>query len=330
MIWIIVITFFLVLIVLLINYISWCQHNILFVPSGEIVQNPNIPHSDLFVSVHNYSNIIDIYNNPRCHLLPHLDYIHVWHFNNFENSKTILFCHGNSGNITQRTYIIDACYKLHLNLLLFDYRGYGKSGSLPSKSNIRQDGEVAYEFLLQFCNSNDIIVWGESLGGHVATWIASKYSCRSLILFSTFSSLDDIIIHQNSFNILGSILSYILDMITDLMPTKLYIQNVKCPVIIIHSKEDDVIPYQCAQILQNNVQHPNKKLITINGKHSSPVFNQDQFTQLMMFADLPLQKFKHVFNVKELIRDINFMVDNFINNEKKSNLDIHFDLVQKE
>lgn len=307
-----------IVVVLLIYYMTRYQHSVLFKPSREDtnikVGNPrNLYITNTFSKrgggIH-VVEMLDGYMNNK-----NRNYIHAWYYDDFPGKKTVLFCHGNSGNITHRSYIINACRKLKLNLLVFDYRGYGKSSLTPTKERIRQDGETAYLFLRQHCEPNDIVIWGESLGGHVATWVASKYECRSLILLSTFSSIDDVFIYQHELNLLSKPLRLVAPLVTDILDTKKYIKDVKAPIMIFHSPDDEIIPCQCARDLYMNISHENKQLVWISGLHASPNITDQQLSKLLMFADIPLQKYKNNFKVQEMLDEIDYIVKKYLTDD---------------
>lgn len=276
------------LLVVLYNVVNYVEPHALYYPSKKTVWRPKIPYKQVYINVNDVKDVVENKNSKN----RKADYICAWHFNNFDGRKTVMFCHGTTGNISHRKYIIDICHKFKLNLLLFDTRGYYKSSAFPDKLFLREDGEVAFKYLRDFCQikSNEIIVWGESLGGVPAVWVASKYNCGGLILLSTFSSLDDLIVNnlegykKTGASIATKILSYQMDMI----PLKDYMKYVKCPIAVIHSDEDDLIPYICAQNNYKNISHNNKIFITIKGGHSSPEIRSDQLKEVFDFCSLPL------------------------------------------
>ena len=212
----------------------------------------------------------------------------MWYFHNFPGNKVVLFFHGNSGNISHRDYVVDICHKFELNLLIVDYRGYGKSDGIPTPRGICDDGIRAYDFLRTKHRPDEIVVWGESLGGCAAIHVAGHRQCRSLLLLSTFSSLEDIIFHLNAPTWFTRPVGYAIKWIVDPVPSKDWINKVKCPVVIMHSVEDDLIPYENGKILYRCIDHDTKLFIPIKGKHSSPEITDDQFKNLLKFADIDI------------------------------------------
>lgn len=216
------------------------------------------------------------------------DRLSAWHFNNNSDikSKTILFCHGNYGNISYSDFLIEICDRQKINLLIFDYSGFGYSKGTSDKKQICKDGESAYNYLNKTLgvDGDNIIVWGMSLGGAVATYIASRNHCSNLVLLSTFSSLDDIII-DNQFGYFANFLAKLVVLLTGNIPSKDRIQNVKCPIIIMHSKDDEVIPFMNAKRMYSKIHHNCKKFVEIKGGHVTPIIST---TALKDFFDFCL------------------------------------------
>jgi len=231
--------------------------------------------------------------------------ISAWYFNNYPDNKTVLFCHGNAGNISHRDYVIELCDRYHLNLLIYDYQGFGRSIGVPSQNQICQDGESVYHYLTEeiHLNPDDIIIWGESLGGAVAAYIASRNPCYRLILMSTFSSLDDIVWDQDS-GILCRSLMYLLSKMSDMLSTKHRICNINVPIVILHSTEDDLIPFSNSVTLYNAIPHSQKLLIPIKGGHSTPHIQSDQLVKLFQFCNLSIKPYEEIADILDMIRRI--------------------------
>ena len=302
-----ILTLGLILFVLFYNILIWSEEKILFYPTRKMTYKPNISYDNLYINSYDVNDVCrgeksEKYKDPR------YSYVNAWHFNNFKGRKTVIFCHGNSGNISHRKYIIDICQQFKLNLIIFDYRGFGKSSGIPSKDNVKNDGETVYKYLRQYEKPKNIIVWGESLGGIAAVRIASKYKCRSLILLSTFSGLDDAIIYtqekDSAKRSMARLVAYMASWKLDVLPSRDVIKHVKCPVAIMHSKDDDMIPYKCAKILYRNVTHYSRVLIPIKGTHSSPIITQEQLNQLFMFCDLALPEYRHKCDIDGLLKEL--------------------------
>lgn len=220
-------------------------------------------------------------------------FVYGWHFDDFggPDAYTVIFYHGNAGNITQREYVISICRRFKINLLVIDYRGFGKSPGKPTTPGCCQDGIAAYEYLNKCVPASKIVLWGESLGGGVAAYVASERSCRCLILMSTFSSIDDAIRYSTAKIPCKGMIASILPKIIDCMPSKEKVKKLKhTPVAVIHSTEDELINYKCAEIMYKAVPHPCKIIIPIKGGHSSPDMKEIELSQLLTFAGASLDR----------------------------------------
>ena len=313
MFWLLLIAIFLVLLVLVYCSVPWAERKALFFPSRKRIWEPEISYGNVFINVKHPTKVY----NQEPESCKHKSYINGWYFNNFPNHKTVLFCHGNSGNISHRSYIVEICQRFKLNLFVYDYRGFGKSSGIPSKRNLRKDGEAAYKFLTDYQNLDptEIIIWGESLGGIAAIWTASQFPCNALILLCTFSGLDDAITYTFNPGVKQSLAagySTLASMRYDIMPNRKYIYEVKCPVAIMHSKKDDVIPYECAKILYKNISHQKKILITIDGKHSSPIITKADLHKLFTFCQI---EYEDGEDIDRMLKDLETVAEkhhNFI------------------
>jgi fermentation-respiration switch protein FrsA (DUF1100 family) len=180
-----------------------------------------------------------------------------------ENEKgVILFCHGNAGNISHRLDSIKIFNSLNLSVLIFDYRGYGKSEGKPSESGTYLDAEAAWDYLVDVKQKSPekIILFGRSLGGAVAAEIALRKNPAGLIIESSFTSVPDI---GKKFY--------------PLLPIKLIskfrystidkIGLIKCPKLIIHSPEDEIIPFEHGKHLYEKASSP-KEFLEIKGGHN--------------------------------------------------------------
>lgn len=180
-----------------------------------------------------------------------------------ENSQlTVLFCHGNGGNIMHRLDSINIFYNLGLNCFVFDYRGYGSSEGKPGEEGTYLDVKAAYEWLTKEkgISPNDIIIFGRSLGGSIATQLASKVRSRALIIESTFTSYVDIGRKFYPYMPVRWFARFSYRTID-------YIRDVRCPVMIIHSKSDDVVPFEFGLELYEAANEP-KEFVEIIGSHN--------------------------------------------------------------
>src|SRR5258705_10224287 len=107
---------------------------------------------------------------------------------------TMLFFHGNAGNISHRLDYLLLFNRLRFNTLIVDYRGYGKSTGSPSEAGTYRDAEAAWDYLraVRSVQTQNLVIAGESLGGAGASWLAAKVGPRAIVLVSTFTSVNDL------------------------------------------------------------------------------------------------------------------------------------------
>lgn len=188
--------------------------------------------------------------------------IHAWFIPGPEGAKRVaLFCHGNGGNISHRLDTFRINHELGLATLIFDYRGYGRSEGQPSEEGLYADAEAAFQHLLsRGYAEEDVVVWGRSLGGGVASWIASRHKVAALIMESTFTSITDM--GARSYPWLPvRLLSRFR------FPSLSRMSGLRCPVLVIHSREDKVVPWDMGQKLHAASPEP-KAFVEIHGPHN--------------------------------------------------------------
>ena len=186
---------------------------------------------------------------------------------------TVLFFHGNGGNISTRLETINIFHQLGLSVFIIDYRGYGDSTGSPSEEGTYIDAETAWFYLTNKLNinKNDIIIFGRSLGGAVAIWLAGINKPLALIVESSFTSMIDMGKHNYPYLPI-SLLAKIK------YPSDEKISSVTVPKLFIHSKEDDIVPYKFGIKLFNVANTP-KEFLEINGLHNDGFLSSgDKYT----------------------------------------------------
>lgn len=181
----------------------------------------------------------------------------------------ILFCHGNGGNIGNRVSYLPIFRSLGLSTFLFDYRGYGKSEGKPTEAGTYADVEAAWQYLTQERKipPKKIIIYGESLGGAIATYIAQltsqdlKNNAGGLVLASTFTSISDRASELYPFLPIRWLSRFSYNSLERL-------PSIKIPVLIIHSTEDEIIPFHHSDRNFAAANQP-KKLVKLRGDHNS-------------------------------------------------------------
>ena len=179
---------------------------------------------------------------------------------------TVLFCHGNGGNISHRLDTMVLLHELPVNLFIFDYRAYGKSGGKISEKGLYGDAAAAWDYLVEKRGiaPDRIIVVGRSLGGAIAAGTASTHSPAGLILESAFSSMPEIARKTVPWTIADWLVIYEFPTITDLL-------KVKCPVLVIASRDDSKVPFVFGEKLFAKAPEP-KSFAELTGDHDDCYF----------------------------------------------------------
>jgi len=189
--------------------------------------------------------------------------IHGWYVPASGAVATVLFCHGNAGNIWNR---IDSIWRFHdlgMNVLIFDYRGYGKSSGTPSELGTYRDAESAWNYLTgeRRIPPARIVAFGESLGGAVAAWVAEEKKPGALIVESTFTSVPDL-----------------ASRFYPILPVRLLCRfryntlarmpRIRCPVLVMHSEDDEIVPFAHGRKLFDAAADP-KVFFALRGSHNT-------------------------------------------------------------
>ncbi len=191
--------------------------------------------------------------------------LHGWYIPHPAATKTLLFLHGNGGNISHRGESLTIFHRLGLNTLIIDYRGYGRSEGEPSEQGLYRDARAAWHYLVgqRGVKPEQIILFGRSLGGAVATDLASQVRPAALILESTFSSARAVATHL--FPLLSRVVLLRYRFASDER-----IALVTSPILMLHSPQDEVIPYSLGRALYAAAASP-KQFVEMRGGHNDGI-----------------------------------------------------------
>ncbi|SNY99874.1 alpha/beta hydrolase [Flagellimonas pacifica] len=185
------------------------------------------------------------------------------HFKKENPKGLVLYFHGNAGDLSRWGQIMSPFVDLGYDVLVMDYRGYGKSTGALSEKALYKDAQMFYDHVLKEYPENEIVVYGRSLGASIATQLASNNSPKKLILETPFYSLLDVAEGRFPFLPVRYVLKY-------KMPSFDYIQKVQGPIRIFHGTTDDVVPYESGKKLFEAIPISDKKMYTIkNGNHNN-------------------------------------------------------------
>jgi fermentation-respiration switch protein FrsA (DUF1100 family) len=176
---------------------------------------------------------------------------------------TVLFCHGNAGNISHRLDSLLVFHDLDLSTLIFDYRGYGRSSGKPSEAGTYRDAEAAWRYLTEerHVPPDHIVLFGRSLGASIAAELATHHRPAALILESAFTSVPDMAARQYPYFPVRWLAHLHYATLDDLA-------SVSCPVLVVHSREDEIIPFRNGERLYAAAREP-KRLLELHGDHNT-------------------------------------------------------------
>lgn len=174
----------------------------------------------------------------------------------------VVLFHGNAGNISHRIDYARMFRGLSYGTLLVDYRGYGKSTGTPSEEGTYRDAAASWRWLTETkgLRGSDIVVFGESLGGPVACWMAARHPPRALVLASTFTSVPDLGAEIYPFLPVRRISRFQYN-------TLECVPKVGAPVLVIHSPRDEIIPYSHGRKIFEAAREP-KAFLEVGGGHN--------------------------------------------------------------
>lgn len=178
------------------------------------------------------------------------------------NTKyVVLYFHGNGGSLNSWQNISPEILTLNCNLLLTDYRGYGKSTTRFSEEGFYNDAQAAYNFLkTKGYKDEQIIIYGRSLGSGVAVDLASKNNPNALILETPYTSVSKVASEQTPYFLPFLTLKYKFNSLEKAA-------RILCPTIILHGDKDEFIPCQHGQILYDALTCKKQIVIIKNGMH---------------------------------------------------------------
>jgi hypothetical protein len=254
--------------------LRWFEHKQIYYPSRKMDAAPGQlgrPFEDVFIPVENRERV------------------NVWYFPATNTAApVVLVCHGNAGNISHRIDLAALLLEAGAGVLLLDYRGYGRSDGKPGEENSYRDAQAAYHWLTsKGISGKNIIGYGESLGGGVVSELAVRETLGGLILQSTFTSMTD----------LGAELFPWLPVrliSTVKYNTRAKLPKLRVPVLILHSRRDDLIAFHHAEENFAAANEP-KYLREITGGHNDALWSSrpTMLAAIKEFLQNPLVKYVH-------------------------------------
>jgi len=176
----------------------------------------------------------------------------------------LLWCHGNAGNIIHRLDNVALLHRLGISVFLFDYRGYGRSAGSPSQQGLYLDALGAYDYLVQRRRvpAGRVVLFGRSLGGSVAGYVAGQRVAAGLLLESTFPSVAAVA----KAHYFGLPMHWLLGA---RFPLAEHLQSVKIPTLIIHGDRDEIIPLALGKEVFAAAHTPKEFYLVKGADHNS-------------------------------------------------------------
>ena len=202
--------------------------------------------------------------------------LHGWYLPHERPRAVVLYCHGNAGNLSDWTDVLQILHdRVGVAIMIFDYRGFGRSQGTPSEAGVLSDARAARAWLANRAGiqQNEIVLLGRSLGGAVAVDLAAADGAPALVLESTFTSLPDVghslfpllpvrTLMQSQFNSLAKISRY------------------RGPLLQSHGNADRLIPYEIGRRLFDAANQP-KRFVTLPGRnHNDP--QTDEYYEILV------------------------------------------------
>ena len=185
-----------------------------------------------------------------------------------KKNKTILYFHGNAGDLTNRVHKLNELNKLDVNILIISWRGFSGNQGKPTEKNLYNDARKAVEWLNETGVTNkNIILYGESLGTGVATELGQNNSFSGIVLESPFTSIADAAKIYYPYLPVNLLLKDRYDSIKK-------IKNIEIPILIMHGKKDDIVPFFMGEKLYQMANEPKFKYFSEDDDHMME-FNDD-------------------------------------------------------
>jgi len=189
--------------------------------------------------------------------------LHAWYAGGGGERPTLVWSHGNGGNIAGRADVLLALAARGLAVLAYDYRGYGKSEGHPSEAGVYRDVEAAYESeRARGVPAARIVAFGESLGGAVSVRLATRRPCAGVAVVSTFTNMRDVgRVHYGPLALLAG----------SRFDSVARVRELSVPILVAHGDRDELVPFALGERLFA-AANPPKRFVPVPGAHHNDVF----------------------------------------------------------
>jgi pimeloyl-ACP methyl ester carboxylesterase len=246
-----------VIFVLVVGYIlvSDLRDSVVFRPSRTSILRPDEPHRDEMIG----------------------ETMTRWY--QWGHPDTLFFLHGNSGTMDDRDYMVEFCKLSRLNLVMMDYRGYGQSKGIPSITNMREDASAVLDSILESVPAQNVIIMSESLGSIAASYLAANYRVKGVLILAGISSFSTLAKNIPKSGLMKGLATFSLSSLDNVTNASLLSKSTS-PILIVHSKEDMLVPFACAI---ENSDSCRSELLVVEGGHSTPIITREALQSVLAF-----------------------------------------------
>jgi fermentation-respiration switch protein FrsA (DUF1100 family) len=193
--------------------------------------------------------------------------IHAWWAEPPDARATLVWSHGNGGNIAGRGGVLRALAARGVSVLAYDYRGYGRSEGQPTEEGVYLDALAAYDHLrVRGIPASRLVAFGESLGGAVSVRLAAERPCAGLVLVSPFTRLRDVArVHYGPLAMLAG----------DRFDALGLIPTIRGPLLVAHGDRDEIVPFELGVRLFEAAAEP-KRFLRVEGAHHNDVLASEE------------------------------------------------------
>ncbi len=246
---------------LVIFFVYFNQRNLLYHPfeNNYNSDEANFPYEEIYIPTSNGNNL------------------KAWfHKKNLEKKKTLVFFHGNAGNLKNRIYKLNLIKDFDINFLIVAYRGFSGNKGKPTEEGLYEDAKYTLDWLRKQKISDDqIIIYGESLGTAISVEVAQNKKFAGIILESPFTSMVEAGKHYYFYLPVSLLLK-------DRYQTLDKLKNIKIPILVMHGKKDKIVPFIMGKKVYENANSPKFSYFPDNDDHMMD-YNEDLLKTLNTF-----------------------------------------------
>lgn len=246
------------------------QRKLMFRPLPDIIRTPadiGLPYEDVWEDVW-----IPTEPASGSALDQPAEKLHGWWLPNPGSRETLLFCHGNYGNVSYNLETVRFYYNLGFSILTFDYRGYGQSLSasllepVPTERSTCEDAETAWHYLIaaRRVRPENITIMGHSMGGAIAINLAARHpQAARLIVASSFTTMQDVVHAKKIYRLFP-----IQQLLTEPFDSLSRVKSLKVPVLYVHGDQDFDVPTEMSQRLYDASPQPKRIWLAPGAGHN--------------------------------------------------------------